>query len=229
MTSVYCFSGSGHSSAVADFFSEKLNCETRLISKALTDQALRSETAVVVFPVYCQNIPQSVKKFLKKLDAEYIVFIATYGKVSYGNVLYEAKKRVRGKVIAGAYVPMGHTFLNGDFNFDREALLPILERIRHPEVAKMPKSPKNIFADFCPAWRSRAGVKIIRTSACVSCNICGQNCPTGAIHRGNIHAKCIRCFRCVSHCPQGALVFKNSRILKKYLASHHREEMKVYL
>lgn len=229
MTFVYCFSGSGHSMAVADFFAEKLNSGVKLICKELANQELQCQTAVVVFPVYCQNIPNPVKDFLKELDSKHIVLIVTYGKISYGNVLYQAKKLVSGKVIAGAYIPTGHAFLKENFEFNLNALFPIFDRIEHPKIAKIPKSSKNIFAGFFPSWRSRIGVKIIKTSACNSCNICGKNCPMGAINKGNINSKCIRCLRCVSNCPKDAIAFENRSILKRYLENHHKDEVKVYL
>lgn len=229
MISVYCFSGSGHSKKIADYFCTKLNCEIKMISEVLTDRDLQCEIAVVVFPVYCQSIPKPVKRFLKQLTAKYLVLISTYGKISYGNVLYEAKKLSSGEVIAAAYIPMGHTFLKGNLDFDSNAVLPIFGRIEHPKTANVPRNFKNIFADFFPAWRSRLGVKIIKTSACNSCNSCGSHCSMNAIYKGNINSKCIRCLRCVSNCPQKALSFENRLPLKKYLEKHYKNEVRLYL
>lgn len=190
---------------------------------------LKNDCAIILFPVYCQNIPYIVKKFLKILDAESVVLIATYGKISCGNVLFEAVRYVNCKVIAGAYVPIGHTFLRGDFVFDKSALYPILERVVKKEAVSIPKRRKNVLSNFFPGWRSRVGVKIYRLQSCSSCNICGENCPVGAIDRGKINHKCIRCMRCVANCPNGALKFKNSKILQSYLISHMNDEVIVYL
>ena len=88
MITVYCFSGSGHSLAVSKELSKLLDCEISPIDNKTTT----ADTAIVVFPVYCQNIPKPVKRFLKGLEAKYVALIATYGKISYGNVLYEAQK-----------------------------------------------------------------------------------------------------------------------------------------
>ena len=76
MITVYCFSGSGHSLAVSKELSKLLDCEIRPIDNKTTT----ADTAVVVFPVYCQNIPKPVKRFLKGLEAKYVALIATYGK-----------------------------------------------------------------------------------------------------------------------------------------------------
>lgn len=225
MTTVYCFSGSGHSFAVARFFAEKLKCEIK--EHCITDQEV--EISVVVFPVYCQNIPKPVKALLKKLTSKYIVLIATYGRISYGNVLNEAQKLVQGQVIAGAYVPIGHTFLNGDYSFDSDALMPILKRIEAPEIVCIPRSFKNPLSNIFPAFRSRIGVKIIKQNQCSHCGICEKNCPVEAIRNGITNSKCIRCLRCVTNCPKNALQYKNRSILKTYLESYHKDEFVLYL
>lgn len=228
MMAVYCFSGSGHSLAVADFLAKQLQCKVYEIGRQNVKEP-HADVAVVVFPVYCQNIPQPVKMFLKGLTSDHVVLIATYGRISYGNVLYQASKAVKGEVIAGAYVPIGHTFLNGDFSFDENALMPILERVQAPKKAYIPKTRKNPLADIFPAWRSRVGVKIIKTNQCSSCNLCEKSCPMGAIKNGIICTKCIRCLRCVTTCPQKALQFENRQILDNYLKRYYKNEFKLYL
>ena len=75
MTGVYCYSGAGHSQAVASFFAKNLHttiCEIDFTRKSL------AETAVVVFPVYCQNIPVLVKSFLLANRSKYWVIIDNY-------------------------------------------------------------------------------------------------------------------------------------------------------
>ncbi|MBE6563410.1 MAG: hypothetical protein E7660_06700 [Ruminococcaceae bacterium] len=228
MTVVYCFSGSGHSLAVSRALAGLLACEIREIG-ALGESLLTCGVAVVVFPVYCQNIPKPVKSFLKELRAEHVVLIATYGKISYGNVLYEAQNIVSGEVIAGAYIPMGHTFLDGDISFDTKLLFPIAERINKPEKIRIPKAFKNPLADIFPAFRSRIGVKITKNDRCTSCGKCEEKCPVGAIRNGKINSRCIRCLRCVSSCPEKALEYKNTAILDKYLGNYHKEDYVLYL
>ena len=228
MTEVYYFSGSGHSFAVAKDISKQLRCEIAEIG-GKNERRSMGETTIVVFPVYCQNIPGPVKVFLQKIPSKYIVLIATYGKISYGNVLYEAQKLVRGEVIAGAYIPTGHTFLNGGYFFDAAVLPPIAERIKSPQEVHIPKTCKNPLSNIFPAFRSRIGVKIIKNNHCSNCGICEKNCPAEAIKNGKINSKCIRCLRCVTNCPQKALQHKNRQILKKYLKSHYKEEVVLYL
>ena len=225
MITIYCFSGSGHSLAVSKELSQLLDCEIRPIDNKATTE----DTAVVVFPVYCQNIPKPVKRFLKGLEAKYVALIATYGKISYGNVLYEAQKLLHGQVIAGAYIPMGHTFLDGDCRFDTTKLLPIVRRIKAPQQVTIPKTAKNPLANIFPGLRSRIGVTIKKGDNCLSCGLCERICPVGAIRNGRIHSQCIRCLHCVTSCPQKALQYKNSRVLDAYLNSYCKEEYVLYL
>ncbi len=223
MTKVYYFSGSGHSRTVAEACAELLNCAIAEIH-GKTGETPEEHTAVVVFPVYCQNIPEPVKQFLRKAAAKYMVLIATYGRISYGNVLQEAQKLVRGDVIAGAYIPMGHTFLDGGCAFDPACLRPIAERIAHPKSIRIPASAKNALSNLFPGLRSRVGVRIAKNDQCNHCGLCAAQCPVQAIKDGRITAKCIRCLHCVTNCPQGALQYRNGWILDQYLQCYYHEE-----
>lgn len=229
MNYVYYFSGTGHSFAIARLVSRELGIKAVDIGRALTEKELICNTAVIVFPVYAQGVPKPVRRFLKAVSAEDVALIATYGRISYGNALYEAKRLISGRVIAGAYVPIGHTFLNGDFAFDAGALSPILERIKNPSEAKIPKERKDVFASFFPNLRARIGVKIVKGRGCNSCGSCEKSCPMGAIKNGKSGFKCIRCLKCVLLCPQGALRAESSAVLNRYLKTHFKNEIKIYL
>lgn len=179
MIDVYYFSGSGHSLEVAAFCAERLGA--RMISVERGMKCGKGERALLIFPVYCENIPKPVKYFLRESRAKYLALIATFGGISYGRVLYEAQKIFAGRVIAGAYVPTEHAYRRDGFRFDGDALEPFFEKLLCGEEILIPKTPKNIFSDFLPAWRSRRGVKLIRSSACDGCGRCVTQCPTGAM------------------------------------------------
>ena len=226
MKSVYYFSGSGNSRTVAEYFAQRLNTSLLEIKRGTEADC---ETAVVVFPVFCQNIPTVVKDFLTSLNAKYAVLIALYGRISTGNVLWEAQKMTQAKVIAAAYVPSGHSILGEGLDFDLRHLESIIERIRMPKEATVLRRAKNPFADFFPAWRSRVGVRIVRTDACKACGLCEGECPMGAIKKGEPDSSCIRCLKCVSMCPYSALYIRKSKILSAYLKRKKKDDLIVYL
>lgn len=226
MTAVYCFSGAGHSLTAARFFARRLGTKVRSVH----DGCLTPETAVVIFPVYCQNIPAPVRHFLKTLRADRAVLIAVHGGISGGRVLYEAAKLVSGTVIAAASVPAGHTFLGEDASFDEAPLMPIFDRIAHPAPARIPRTKKIWYASLFPGWRSRMSVRLIRSDACNGCGRCEESCPVAAMHRGKANRKCIRCMHCVTVCPRGALSFRTGAFLQKHLIRHaHETETVLYL
>lgn len=223
MTEVYYFSGAGHSLAVAEYIARELCCEAYNIEDGVNTYG-RCETAVVVFPVYCQNIPRIVKDFLKKLEADYIAFAVTYGGISYGNVLSEAQQLASAIVTSAAIIPMGHTFLDGDFIFDKKPVSLFIERLKKKEAVRIPEKKKNIFADFLPGWRSRVSVKIKVSAECTGCNICGDSCPMNAIKCGATSKDCIRCMKCVTSCPAGALSYEKGFLLNLYLNKKRKKK-----
>ena len=224
---VYYFSCSGRSRKIAEFFSEFSVTGAIEIENGLIP--VEKEAAVVVFPVYCQSIPKAVKNFLSRLKSEWVILVATYGGIRHGNVLYEAAKIFEGKVAGGAYVPMSHSYLGGDLEFDRNALLPLIHKLENPQEATIEKHGKNLFAGFFPALRSRMGVKLIKGDGCNGCGRCERICPEEAIRNGKTGNRCNRCLKCVYECPNGARHFKLRGAMKKYLSVPKENTVKIYL
>ena len=215
MTAIYCFSGSGHSRAVANALASALGEPVTEITAA--PPIASADTAVVVFPVYCQNVPPPVRQFLRALPAGKVALVATYGGISYGNVLWEASRLLRGVTIAAAAIPTGHTYLGGAPEFDPASLQTVLDQLRESRPVVLKKERKHLFANFFPAWRSRMGVRLTRNANCTSCGHCQAVCPMGAISGDGINRKCIRCLRCVSECPRSALDVRIRPVLMRYL------------
>ena len=229
MINLYSFSATGRTQKISEYFSKSLGIDIIDIDQRKIYENLCSNIAVVVFPVYCQNIPFPVKVALSNIKAENFVIIATYGKKSFGNVIYDATKLVCGNLIAAAYVPIGHTYLSEDVDFDCSLLEPILNRISNPKTIKTPKFFKNPLADFIPEVRSRIGVKIKKTNACNGCNVCAEKCVMKAILKGEINGNCIRCLRCVDACPNKALTVKYNPFLTLYLKNTYKEKFKYFI
>lgn len=226
MISVYCFSATGHSRAAARYLAQSLQCRLYELPELSAEPA---DTAVVVFPVYCQNMPEPVKPFLASLEAKYVALVATYGKMGCGNVLWEAAKLVKGTVIAGAYVPTGHTYLQEPPVNDYSALLPMIDRIRSAQPVIIPRRKKWWLADRFPGLRSRIGVRMKKTDACVSCGLCSRNCPMGSMENGKSGKDCIRCLRCAAECPKQAIQVNCHPLLRFYLRKSRQNEWILYL
>ena len=218
MTAVYFFSGSGHSRAVAEYIAREFNTEHIEITDLTPAPAENIETAVIVFPVYCQNIPAPIITFLKYISTPKVALIATYGGISYGNVLFETARMIEPTVTASAYIKTGHTYLGEPAEFDKSSLIEAIEKIKLGLPSDVKRSHKNPFASFFPAWRSRVGVRIKRLGTCTSCGQCAERCPMKAIKNGIPDNKCIRCLRCVNECPNHALEFSLTSIMKYYLS-----------
>lgn len=227
MNSVVCYSNTGQSRAVAEFLANKLNFTYKDI-EAVTSE--KYENLVLVFPVHCQNIPDMVKKFLEKISVEKLTIIATYGKMCPGNVLYEIQHKYHKNIVAAAYVPTKHSYIEDDVVFnDFEKLQPIIDKIQTPSLIELPRKYKNPFANFFPKLRSIVGLKIIKTAKCNNCNKCGKNCSLGAIENGVTNRNCIRCLKCVEACPYKALRIKKTLGLKIYLSKKKMDEIMLFI
>lgn len=229
MTGIWYFSATGHSEAVARYFAAALDAPLHAIGDG--DPPLLA-TAVVVFPVYCQNVPLPVKRFLPRLKAENIVLIATYGKMGYGNVLSDAAALVQGRIIAGACFPTGHTYLEHDSWGDPAVLQPILERIQNPLPVQIPTGRKWWLADILPGLRGRIGVRMTRTDACTACGICERLCPMKTMKPGKPGKpgkNCIRCLGCAENCPAHAINVTCHPLLRRYLRKPRQTDLVLYL
>lgn len=227
MNAVVFYSTTGQNVLVAEYFAKKLCYPVFDIEKS---EDKRYESLVLVFPVHCQNIPYVVEDFLKTAEVEHLTLIATYGKMCPGNVLYEIKNRFNLNVVAGAYIPTKHSYVDGDSTFaDFEKLEPIFEKIKNPSSIELPRLYKNPLANLFPRLRSRLGLKIYKNSNCKSCGICDENCHFGAIKDGVTNDRCIRCLKCVTVCPQGALHFKARLPLRLYLSKKQVNKTIIYI
>lgn len=227
MNAVVFYSNTGQSKSVAEFLSNQLGYALMDIEEVVLEEY---ENLVLVFPVYCQNIPDLVKGFLRKITVVNLTTIATYGKMCPGNVLYEIQKKYCFNIIAGAYVPTKHSYIEEDDIFDDfEKLSLLIDKIQNPSLVQIPTRYKNPFANAFPKLRTQIGLKIKKSADCNGCNQCGMNCSCGAIRNGVTNSNCIRCLKCVKICPHQALKVQKGFWLKTYLRKKKMNEIIIYV
>lgn len=224
---VIYYSDNGECAAIARYLSDRSGFD---LLDATTLCVFDFERVILVFPVYCQSFPPTVKQILGKLRVERLSVVAAYGKMCCGNVIYEIKHKYGFKVTAAAYVPTKHAYLSEDRFSDFDKLLPIVEKQASDVEPNIPRLKKNVFAGFFPAMRSRMGVKTIKDrSLCDGCGQCERACVMGAVKRGVPNGKCIRCLKCVAVCPNKALSFRCSAVMRTYLGKRKRDELIIYV
>jgi ferredoxin len=236
MNAVIYLSPANATKKVAEYFAIKLDFPlinlTSYRKRINYDYSLMYNYVIFCFPVYSQNIPSVVIEILKSLKTKNIVIIATYGRMSMGNVLYDAKKLINANLIGAAYVPTKHTYKAGSYFSDLEKLDLLIEKIKSQDKASViiPKLSKNIFANFFPNLRSRLAVKLKKTNYCLDCGFCSYVCPTRSISYERInHKTCIRCLACYVNCPYKGVSLKYSPFLKMYLKKDKKDELIIYM
>ena len=163
----------------------------------------------------------------KKIKANKAIVIATYGKISYGHVLYDAQKILNAKIVSAAYIPAKHTYIKNDINFNEyEKLDEIINNINDSNEIKIKKTFKNPLANFFPITRHKLSVRIIKTDNCIDCGKCNKVCKS--INNGIIIDKCTKCLRCIYSCNNNALKFKLNPIMKKYLKKKKKNDFIIY-
>ena len=227
MNAVVFYSNTGQSEAIAAYLSNQLGYPLVDMETKCADHY---QNLVLVFPVHCQNIPDIVKTFLQNVSVDNLTVVATYGKMCCGNVLYEIQKRYQKNIVAGAYIPTKHSYINNDGAFcDFDKLKPIVDKVKNPSHIQLPKLYKNPLADIFPKLRSRLGLTIQKSADCNGCNFCTAHCSFGAIQSGKTNSNCIRCLRCVAACPRQALKIKLGLPLKLYLRKEKSNKVIIYV
>ena len=184
---------------------------------------------ILSFPIYSQNIPKVVKRFIKKLKGKYAIINTTFGSIAPGNALNQAIKIMKKNdfnIIGTSIIATNHCYLknNRDLNFDQLKL--IIEKLKNNNFStvKLIKQKKNYLANIFPDLRSRLGLKIKINNLCNNCNKCINHCPIKAINNQlQINHHCIRCLKCVNICPEKARYTVPSFFLKLYLTKYQNK------
>ena len=193
MNAIIYYSNTFESYNIAKYINDKTNYE---LINILNISNYNYDSIFLIFPVHYQSIPKEIKKIIKKIKANKAIVIATYGKISYGHVLYDAQKILNAKIVSAAYIPAKHTYIKNDINFNEyEKLDEIINNISDNNEIKIKKTFKNPLANFFPITRHKLSVRIIKTDNCIDCGKCNKVCKS--INNGIIIDKCTKCLRCI--------------------------------
>lgn len=223
---VVYYSNTNQSKRLAQYFADKIGYRLWDIFQV---PDCRFDSLVLVFPIHCQSLPDTVKQFLSRAKISNLTLIATYGRMCHGNALYDAQRLYACNIVAAAYVPTQHSYLQDEEFDDFKSLEPIIQKTLSPSPIRIPKSYKNPFAEFFKLKRSQLGVKIKKSDKCDGCGVCSKVCKYGAMRDGITNKKCIRCLKCVDSCPKGALKFYLSAPMKAYLKKKKQDDLIVYI
>ncbi len=227
---VFYFTATGNSLYVAKCIDEYPVSIPQIIKKPSTYSDSRIG---IVCPVYCGEIPNTVKTFLKtsEFEANYVYLILTYGN-SASDCPEFTYNEFKALGINFDYIGTVHCVDNylPAFDMAKEKkidkrtdaqIAKVAENIRsmkkgvpaatdadrklHKQVAAMNK--------LIPSLNNGRMIKI--TDKCIGCKVCEKVCPIGNIavrsQARRISEKCEYCLACVHACPQKAIVIKHEK------------------
>ena len=224
MNAIIYYSNTFESYNISKYISDKTNYPLFTI---LELKEFTFDNIYLVFPIHYQMIPKIIVPIIKKLKVAKAIIIATYGKMSYGNVLNDCKKILNGIVVSAAYVPTKHTYIDNDNRFNEfDKIDNILLNMERTEEVIIKKSFRNPFSNLMPHLRHKLGVKIIKNKNCNNCGMCNSFC--NMINNGKVNKKCIRCLKCISVCSNNALEYRLSFFMRLYLKKKKKNLSIVY-
>lgn len=228
---VFYFTATGNSLYVA----KCIDGNPVSIPQVIKNSSIYSDNQIgIVCPVYCGEIPNIVKKFLKKskFDTKYMYLILTYGN-SASDCPEFTYNEFKALGINFDYIDTVHCVDNylpvfdmaEEKKIDKQTdiqIAKILNNIRlmkkgipsatdadrklHKQVATLNK--------LVPSFNNGKMIKI--TDKCIGCKVCEKVCPTGNIivltdYAQRRSKKCEYCLACVHACPQKAIIIKHEK------------------
>lgn len=182
----------------------------------------KDDLVIIGVPVYSGRIPALIEDFFKNISGNdtLAVLTAVYGHREYDDALLELKNIFKSK----GFIPIAAAAFLGEHSFTDKLAggrpdnndIKIAEGFGKAVKDKLDKindisdiSPFSIKGNF--PYRERKASNPMPPSTnneCVSCGICANSCPTGAIDfddYSNINEnKCVTCCSCIKRCPAGA-------------------------
>ncbi len=246
-TTIFYFSGSGNSLAVAKSIGSKIgNCTLKPIVKTIAERdfSVKTERVGFVFPLYYVGIPKIVQEFVKEADltkASYIFAVVTKGWPVVGgafNQLSQLLKTKNRKLDAGIYIRMP----SNDITFTKVDPPRIQKKLLDKSTLKIVQISEMINSErqkrdpelLWFLWPIRNIPFITRVnqedrffsvgSDCNGCGSCAKVCPMDNIKMNDKpqwQGRCQQCLACYHFCPHKAIYFRGQQA--NGIQYHHPE------
>lgn len=241
---VYYFSGTGNSLWIAKEIQKNIE-DTKLIPiTTIVDQEqikIEDEYIGIVYPVYCNGLPEVVERFINKLDISkdsYVYAIASLGAKTSSSFTY-IDKAIDGKLSFAGHITMPDSYIR-IFNSPKEediknkldnaiGLLSIyIKKIKgkkkedYLKQGSLKRVGGKILRDLWKKNLYKADKSFEVLSTCTSCGICESICPVQNIELKDKKpiwlGHCQDCMACINACPVKAIQIGKKTIKKgRYL------------
>lgn len=247
------FSPTGGTEKAAMMLASSLSPNTKVFDltdtklKAVNLPAEKDAVAVIAMPSYGGRVPGLAAERMNNIHADGMpcVLLCVYGNRAYEDTLVEMQdlaEQCGFTVVAAVAAIAEHSIMhqyaaNRPDKEDAQNLkqigVKISQKLAQGQINQSFTIPGN------RPYKKAGGVSLVpkATSACVSCGLCAEMCPAGAISKTKLNSadskKCISCMRCVVKCPHsarkinGAMVSAASLAIKKVCSI--RKECELYL
>lgn len=247
------FSPTGGTEKVAMILTSTLSSDMKVFDltnrhmQTVNFPAKNDTVAVIAMPSYGGRVPGLAVERMKNIHADGMpcVLLCVYGNRAYEDTLVEMQdltEQCGFTVIAAVAAIAEHSIMyqyaanrpdTEDTQILKQIGVKISQKLAQGYINHSFTIPGN------RPYKKAGGVSLVpkATSACVSCGLCAEMCPTGAITKTKLNSadtqKCISCMRCVVKCPHsarkinGAMVVLASMAMKKVCSV--RKECELYL
>ncbi|PAB59294.1 EFR1 family ferrodoxin [Anaeromicrobium sediminis] len=221
------FSGTGNSFSIAKRLGEKINEQVIPLKRAFNNG---DENIIFVFPLYCEDIPPHVRKFLgtfKINNNQNVMAICTSGG-GIGNAEYtfnrimEKKGLIVKKFLSAPMIDNSFPVLfGGEVNrvfVDEDAIVNRFMNMTYNNSSSFNPMHKVTELLVYNSLTKRLFRKKVDKEKCIGCGKCEQICPNNNIQILNntavVKDDCTECFGCIHICPQQA-IYVRKKVQKK--------------